>query len=1311
MPIRDVSLDNRIVGLYNMSLDTTEKVLAERRFDTARELVEEIAFAQSRHKLYETLAEVLERNSMDVPFAMCYSVSDERSHYPTVDLALEASVGIPPDHPCCLDKLQVSLPVRQRPATAPLQDLSPGSASPSASSRRMSSRSVTSSAGTVRGQTYLLSEERKAWPIAEALRSRKCVLMDDCSDLVKGLPLRQWEMLPDQAIVVPIMNNHTSPSAVLILGLNVHSALDTAYLDWVHVLSGHLASAIASVTAFETQVAQRLEREKLERAKTAWFRGAAHEFRTPLTLIAGPLEDVLRTRLDNEQRNAIKLAQRNVQRLQRLVTSLLDFTRIEAGRLTAHFSPGDFGRFVEDIASFFKPALDRKGIQVTLAVDEIDDAVSFDPVLFEMVLSNVLSNSFKYTSTGSVSLRVWYDTLNVHLSVVDTGIGVGDDGEVGRLFHRAQAAVQSGNSGSGIGLALAKEIVKLHEGDLSIAPNADGVGTQVSISFPRSHQGTEEFSSAAPIGAYVRQTANEMALSTIGEEVGSEWASDGGRESISSVSSHLAASSQSIAGSSSAAAQTLGEALMFEPSDVLLVVDDNQELRSYISHIFSPFCTVIQATNGDEAYQLVKKRRPHLVLSDLLMPQASGLDLLTAIRGSEDGEIKSTPVIILSAINDDETRLEALVGGAEEFLTKPFKRNELLARVHLHMQMGKRRATLEDLFAQREQEIAVLSDYCPSGIIRADSDGRIVYANNAFCKPAGITASDITKDTDLWSLWGKCCDEASMNLMGGKWATIFEGKGATTNVTWKWKTGRTMIADFIRLDQVRPGMKGIIGCVTDISYQEERLQEAEQRRILAEEQKRQQEQLVDFTSHEIRTPVSAILQCSSIVKENLVQLQQQLMSNDGYVRATPELLTQVAEDVAALESIHQCGLVQERIAADVLSLARIQLDMLSMHSVPVDLHEAGQTALNLFSAEAKMKKIKMALEFGDTLDILNVRVVNTDPVRLGQVITNLISNAIRFTSTSMVRNITVSFDVAWAPPTTTCVIPRDAVFSKGDHVPDGTPVYLYVAVKDTGPGMAPEERDAVFQRFHQGNKMIHTQYGGSGLGLFICKNITELLGGRIEVESIAGKGSEFRLFIQSETISLPLQSAPMVEKEIAQSVPQKLNVLIVEDNAINSTVLKRQILKAGLECDVADNGLVALNLLLATHGLPPLPPYTPGDEIGLPDFSATPSAPAPGPDEGDKEKKPYDVVLMDLEMPIMDGLTAVRLIRELEADGRFPGHQLVIALTGNAREGQIEEALSSGMDDVVIKPYKLPKLLRTMDAAVMSKGLGGLGLG
>jgi PAS domain-containing protein len=230
-----------------------------------------------------------------------------------------------------------------------------------------------------------------------------------------------------------------------------------------------------------------------------------------------------------------------------------------------------------------------------------------------------------------------------------------------------------------------------------------------------------------------------------------------------------------------------------------------------------------------------------------------------------DPETRLIPVIFLSGSPDDgETQLSVLMAGADDFLSKPFKPKELLLRSNLHMQMCKKRSKLETLFAQREQEIAVLSDYCPTGIMRANDSGFLTYANAAFREMAGIDMNEVVTE------WTDYVDEEIASRIIPLWADTVAGSRRTTHAEWKWRNGRIMSGVFIRLDQIRPGMTGIIGCVTDITYQEEKLLEAERRRIEAEESKHQQELLIDLTSHEIRTPVSAILHCSSIVMENLV---------------------------------------------------------------------------------------------------------------------------------------------------------------------------------------------------------------------------------------------------------------------------------------------------------------------------------------------------------------------------------------------------------------------------------------------------------
>jgi len=268
------------------------------------------------------------------------------------------------------------------------------------------------------------------------------------------------------------------------------------------------------------------------------------------------------------------------------------------------------------------------------------------------------------------------------------------------------------------------------------------------------------------------------------------------------------------------------------------------------------------------------------------------------------------------------------------------------------------------------------------------------------------------------------------------------------------------------------------------------------------------------------------------------------------------------------------------------------------------------------------------------------------------------------------------------------------------------PLYLYVAVTDTGPGLTPQELDMLFQRFSQVSPKTHTIFGGSGLGLFVCRKITELMGGRIEVASEQGKGSTFRFFIRVRacqmqkrrtegewepdestrnaepdgTGTLTSAGRPVVKRRQTDKVEQsgpRPHVLIVEDNLINQTVLMRQLRHVGLTCEVASNGLEALEKIRA---------------VSRTDLDAS-----------EERGQPFDCVLMDLEMPVMDGLTAVRHIREEEAQGKL-SLNLVIALTGNARQGQIDEAIASGMDEVVIKPYRLDDLLEKIEEMMRVRG-------
>ncbi|BEJ11189.1 hypothetical protein CspHIS471_0106110 [Cutaneotrichosporon sp. HIS471] len=1323
----------KVLGIWNPTHDHTDSVLAERRLRTTTRLVEEVGFSRTPHQLYQITAEVMSHNPADAPFVMLYSVKPSKSTSLStasiegasidLELQLESSVGVPAGHPSAIEKVHLSgiavssasgsfteecltdrmgtvkvNTVVDEPSSNHVLAVDMGRAgSPPASAlgsvyshRSGHSPASVYSRGSGSSRRHLsISYDNSFWPIRKALETGQCVLVDNIQHYINGFPIRQWDELPDQAIVVPINNDPENkvPQAVMVMGLNVRRPFDEQYEDWIHMIRGYLSATLAAVTILEEEVRLRLEKEKLEHAKSAWFRGAAHEFRTPLTLVAGPLADILQTKLNPSQRQQLEMVGRNIARLEHLMTSLLDWTRLESGKVEAHFVLTDLADFITELASVFSPVFDK--LNIRFCVDtQAHDAVAVDPVLLEIVVAHLVINALKLTDKGTVSIRLAYTHDMASIIVSDTGIGMTetDIQSATNFFHRIQTAAENrGSAATGVGLSIIKEIVRLHNGKLTIrtkttAGPGEETGSTFTASFPLNNEPNVDTIVAVPFGAYAKQVANDI----------KEWSKGGNipfdDSALVDGTSSLAARPASEA-SGSLTSPGFTDGLMFERKDVLLVVDNSTEMRAYIKTLFERFCTVVEAASAEEALEVVKKIEPNLVISELDMRSMSGIELLHELRLVEN--LRFIPMVLISSTTDDEQRVAAFLAGADDFVSKPFKPRELLLRAHLHMQMGKKRTKLERMFAERRLELSVLADYCPSGIMRTDTDGKVLYVNDAFRTPAGMTSDE---DPHRWLDF---CDDESRDRVELAWSEILQGQLPPTTLQWKWRTGRTMSGVLIRLDVIRPGMLGLLICVTDITDQVERLEEAQRRRIEAEESKHQQELLVDLTSHEIRTPVSAILQCSSLVKENLVALKEQLrFAGDGGFKPSAGLLADLEEDVEALESIYQCGLVQERIAGDVLSLARIQLGMLSLHFIEMDLRKEAKKVLSVFASEAKMKKLDIVLELGSTLEALQIRGIKTDPVRLGQVLTNLTANAIRFTAASEKRRVTVHYEVSLEPPPPgTFEPPPSKLVSPSTPLPEDTPIYLFVSVADTGPGMTPDEQKILFRRFQQSNKMIHTRYGGSGLGLFICKMITELLGGAIGVKSELGVGSTFSFWIKTRTVAPRTRSqsiqpwplitppqtvrvgsatsvvAPTACHPVDEAETEALRLLVVEDNVINQTVLKRQLVKVGFVCDTANDGQEAL---VRIHEANRVSRHT-----GRPG---------------------YDVVLMDLEMPVMDGLTTIRHIRDAEARGILRP-QLVLALTGNARQGQIDQALAAGMDDVVIKPYRLPALIAKIRAA------------
>jgi CheY-like chemotaxis protein len=396
---------------------------------------------------------------------------------------------------------------------------------------------------------------------------------------------------------------------------------------------------------------------------------------------------------------------------------------------------------------------------------------------------------------------------------------------------------------------------------------------------------------------------------------------------------------------------------------------------------------------------------------------------------------------------------------------------------------------------------------------------------------------------------------------------------------------------------------------------------------------------------------------------------------------------------------------------DILTISKLDSNLLLITPIPTQPLAVVKRAVKMFDAELQAKDIKVVFNEHSSVQALYLDWATLDPSRVLQILINLMTNAIKFTAGCEERIITVTVGASLEPPLEAFntqdfqyIPPRTATnnIAGGDDWGQGEIVYLRFKVQDTGCGLTREEKDVLFERFKQASPRTHAQYGGSGLGLFISRQLAELHGGQIGVASQADVGSTFGFFITAKRSDAPTEATSPAELPIAQEQaeadslyqritplrqdiasssptagliaskmgctlnPKDLSILVVEDNQINQKVLVNQLKKLGSTVSAANDGLEALAFLEQTK-------YRVEDG------------------------KYLSVILMDLEMPNMDGLTCVRHIRRMEAEGKLNGHIPVLAVTANVREEQVAVAKEAGMDDVVSKPFRIPELLKKVE--------------
>ncbi|HET7752072.1 MAG TPA: PAS domain S-box protein [Terriglobales bacterium] len=665
-----------IGGIFTAVLETSKETIGQRRLHTLRDLAARGVDARSESDAWRIAAGALAENPLDIPFAvLCQpSASD--------GLQVVETAGISREHRLC-------------------KELS----SPGCRLYEMA-RQAMNSGGSITVELH---------------------------HVTPGLPHGGWTVPPRSGLLIPMTTPGQGRPGLLLAAINPHKALDESYRTFFDLVARQIATSVADARAYEEERKRAEALAELDRAKTLFFTNISHEFRTPLTLLLGPVENMLQEvpggRKEAAQHQQLEVVHRNGVRLLKLVNTLLDFSRIEADRMHANFEPVDLSASTAEVAGVFRSAMERAGLSFRVQCEPLPEPVYVDRDMWEKIVLNLLSNAFKFTLQGEVRVSLKAVDGRAELTVADTGAGIPQQ-ELSRVFerfHRVEGARGRSYEGTGIGLALVRELVKLHGGSVRVE-SMEGRGSTFTVDIPlgKAHLAPEQVadpdtrpSTTARADAYV-----EEALSWLPKDSGT-GAKPGGRnaESTPAAEDEEKGDNQS--------------------RPLIVLADDNADLRAYVSRLLRRKYRVWAVATGEEVLAVIRQRHPDLVLSDIMMPGMDGFAVLQAIK--QDPQTQAIPVILLSARAGEESRVEGLQAGADDYLVKPFTARELMARVEAHLRMAQTRRQVgeleERLRTKREleqQRVRVFLQQVPAAIAMLQGpEHRWSYMNPAYLRVIG----------------------------------------------------------------------------------------------------------------------------------------------------------------------------------------------------------------------------------------------------------------------------------------------------------------------------------------------------------------------------------------------------------------------------------------------------------------------------------------------------------------------------------------------------------------------------------------------
>ncbi len=1045
--------DGTVGGIICANSDDTQRVIGERQLALLRNLAADTAHARDRDEVCSQAAKALASDAHDLPFAMIYLAT-------TDGLKLAGTCGIEAGH-----------------AAAPALQPHAG---------------------------FTL------WPLSEVVRTQSPKLVQVAETKLQAqLPAGPWSRAPAQVALLPIFAGADGGRlGVLVVGLNPFRLFDENYSSFLGLVAGQIAGALTNAQAYQDERRRAEALAEIDRAKTTFFSNVSHEFRTPLTLMLGPLEEALNDRSQAEvgplQRGRLEAAHRNSLRLLKLVNSLLDFSRIEAGRVEAHYEPTDLSAFTAELASNFHSAMIKAGLQFDIVCPPLPQPVYIDRDMWEKVVLNLLSNALKFTFEGGieVGVRVSPDGQNAELTVRDTGVGIPKH-ELPNMFerfHRVAGQQSRSIEGSGIGLALVQELVNLHGGSITVASQL-GHGTRFTVRLPfgTAHVATERLS----VGQSA-STTSMRADAYVQEAM--RWLPESGSGAIEALPDRSELAVEAPFGRETQGAR-------------VLIVDDNADMRNYVQRLLGPTCAVETAVNGRAALELIRQRKPDLVLSDVMMPELDGLGLLNALRA--DSELRDLPVILLSARAGEDARIEGLDAGADDYLTKPFSARELIARVNANLQMARVRRDATRELRESEARFRNMADNAPVMMWMTDRSGALTYLNRGWCEFTGQSL-EAALGTGAWEMVHPD-DRATQRI-------FFDANDARAAFNIEYRLRRADGVYRWALSAAAPRIgadgeyAGYIGSVIDIT------------------ERKQAEQVLQDANELLEARVHAAIAERASAEEQLRQSQK--------MEAVGRLTGGVAHDFNNVLQVisGNLQLLTRDMGANALAGQRLQTAL-------VALDRGARLASQLLAFARRQPLAPKVVNLGRLLrgfdDML--RRALGEGIEVETIVAGGLWNT--YVDGSQVENAILNL----------AINARDAMEARGkltieagnaylDDVyatqhPDVTMgQYVMLAVSDTGCGIPAHLIERVFEPFFT----TKPEGQGTGLGLSMVYGFVKQSGGHIKIYSEPGQGTVVRLYLPrsraQEDIEVAMDSGP--------AAGGSETVLVVEDdNDVRATVV------------------------------------------------------------------------------------------------------------------------------------------------------------